>query len=77
MTIFLLLLVLGSAGSWPDHDAQRGCLAKPRRKPCDQIIDLAAGSDSVVTLEIAPKQAPTEIVTARHGIAWASLKPSD
>ena len=42
MTIFLLLLVLGSAGSWPDHDAQRGCLAKPRRKPCDQIIDLAA-----------------------------------
>ena len=42
MTIFFLLLVLGSAGSWPDHDAQRGCLAMPRRKPCDQIIDLAA-----------------------------------
>ena len=35
-------VVLGSAGFWPDHDAQRGCLAKPRRKPCDQIIDLAA-----------------------------------
>jgi hypothetical protein len=42
MTNFFVLLVLGSAGSWPDHDAQRGWLAKPRRKPCDQIIDLAA-----------------------------------
>jgi len=42
MTIFFMQLVLGSAGFWTDHDAQRGWLAKPRRKPCDQIIDLAA-----------------------------------
>jgi hypothetical protein len=40
MTIFFV--VLGSAGFWTDHDAQRVWLAKPRRKPCDQIIDLAA-----------------------------------
>jgi hypothetical protein len=32
---------------------------------------------NLVTLEIAPKQIPTEIATARHRIAWASLKPSD
>ena len=25
-------VVLGSAGFWPDHDAQRGRLAKPRRE---------------------------------------------
>jgi hypothetical protein len=42
MTIFFMQLVLSSAGFWTDHDAQRGWLAKPRRKPCDQIIDLAA-----------------------------------
>ncbi len=43
----------------PDHDAQGRQL-----EPCDQIIDLAARSDSLLPLEIALKQIPTEIATA-------------
>ena len=38
---------------------------------------LTSQRDTVTSLEIAVRQIPTKIATARHGIAWASLKPSD